>query len=179
MNTDMTTLTDLERLSEIALYDLTAPGLREELDDLARRSAERLDCAVGLVTILLDSAQVYIGAHGLPADDWMTQAGGTPAEWAFCLRVVRTGRPYVVTDAPADPRYAGNPLVELAGVRSYAGVPLIGSGGHVLGAHCVKDFLSRSRSYGEAELEVLRQGAEEALTVLSRYRDRHLLAGSC
>ncbi|GIH94154.1 NAD-dependent DNA ligase LigA [Planobispora siamensis] len=77
-----------------------------------------------LVTILLDSAQVYVGAHGLPADDWMTQAGGTPAEWAFCLQSVRTGRPYVVTDALADPRYAGNPLVELAGVRSYAGVPL-------------------------------------------------------
>ncbi|GIH99865.1 GAF domain-containing protein [Planobispora takensis] len=176
MNTDLTALTGLERLTEVASYDLADPGLRAALDTITRRTAERLGQPISLVTVLLDSVQLFAGTHGLP-DSWITELGGTPGEWAFCAEVVRSGRPYTVTDLSADPVQHDNPMVVVEGARSYAGVPLIAPGGQILGGHCVIGV--EPHEYGEADVEVLRETAGEIVRLLQRYRHTVPEAAAC
>ncbi|MBG0818591.1 GAF domain-containing protein [Planomonospora sp. ID82291] len=173
MNTDLSSLSGLARLTEISRYDLAAPELRTALDDVARRTAARLGQPISLVTVVLDTAELVVGSHG-PLG-WIAETGGAPAEWAFCAQLVRDGRPYVVPDLAADPVQHDNPVVFRDGARSYAGIPLVSANGHVLGGHCVVGV--EPRRYGEADLEVLRRGGEEALALLRRYRDGTAEAG--
>ncbi len=160
-------LTRLDRLREIAGYHLDDPRLREELDGICRHSAERLDHPVALVTIVLNDAQLFAGGYGL-GDGWAAQAGGTPAEWALCVELVRTGWPYLVPDLAGVPEYRNNPLYTVDGLRSYAGVPLVTPDGHVLGGHCVLD--TRPRRYGAGEVFYLRETASRVVEVLAGFR---------
>jgi GAF domain-containing protein len=152
------------RMHRLARYDIFDPGLRANLDRIATRSAERLGTAVSMVSVLLDSAQAIIGSHGLPGAGDELQ--GAPAEWSLCTNTVLGGRPYCLTDTTLDPRHAGNPFLTMAGLRSYAGVPLQDRG-HVLGAHCVIDVAPRH--FSDDDIAVLTEGAAAAMTELSRH----------
>jgi GAF domain-containing protein len=157
-----------ERIREIAGYDLFDPDLRTSLDAIAQRSAGLLESPVSLVSVVLDMSQFIIGSHGVAG--WVTDAQGTPAEWALCTHTVLAGEPYCVVDGLTDPRHADNPFLRMTGLRSYLGVPLIGRGGHALGAHCVID--ARPRIFTDMDLAVLTDGAEKSMKLLDAYRLR-------
>jgi GAF domain-containing protein len=157
-----------ERIREIAGYDLFDPDLRTSLDAIAQRSAGLLEAPVSLVSVVLDTSQFIIGSYGVAG--WVADAQGTPAEWALCTHTVLTGEPYCVVDGMTDPRHADNPFLRMTGLRSYLGVPLTGSGGHSLGAHCVID--ARPRIFSDVDLAVLNDGAEKAMKLLCAYRLR-------
>lgn len=159
---------DYARLAALAGYQLDSPQQRAELDAVAAGTAADLDMPISLVTVVLDSAQLFLGSSGVTG--WLAEAGGMPAEWAFCTNVVASGKPYVVNDAPHDPEHHDNPLVVMDGVTSYAGVPLVGPDGHVLGAHCV--ISSAPREFGCAEYDRLRDGAASAIAIMERFRGR-------
>jgi GAF domain-containing protein len=150
------------RMRALARYDLLGPALPARLDPICARTAERLNAPVSLISVILDSAQFILGSHGLPA--WVSQSQGIPAEWAMCTHTVLAGAPYCVSDATADPVHADNPLLPAEGLRSYAGVPLTDGDGHVLGAHCVLD--TAARTFTDQDLEVLHEGAREAMQSL-------------
>jgi GAF domain-containing protein len=155
-----------ERIREIAGYDLYDPELRAGLDAVAERSATLLEAPASLVSVLLDTSQFILGSYGLSG--WVAEAGGTPAEWAMCTHTVLAGEPYCVVDGTTDPRHADNPFLRMTGLRSYLGVPLIGSGGHTLGAHCVVD--ARPRIFTDVDLAVLTDGAEKVMKLLGEHR---------
>ncbi len=160
-------LTDLRRIAAIGAYDLDAPGLRATLDQFAQRAAERLDVRTGLVSIVLDTAQFLAGTYGVEGS-WFAESDGTPIEWAFCASVVRTGQPYLVTDATVDELQHDNPLVTIDGIRSYAGAPLIDPDGLVLGSCCAigdtpRDFVAEEI----ADLQLL---AAEIVAELEQHR---------
>jgi GAF domain-containing protein len=157
-----------ERIREIAGYDLFDPDLRTSLDAIAQRSAGLLESPVSLVSVVLDMSQFIIGSHGVAG--WVADAQGTPAEWALCTHTVLAGEPYCVVDGLTDPRHADNPFLRMTGLRSYLGVPLIGRGGHALGAHCVID--ARPRIFTDMDLAVLTDGAEKSMKLLDAYRLR-------
>jgi GAF domain-containing protein len=159
-------LGDPGRMRHLAAYDLLHPALREHLDRIATRSAHRLHAPVSMASILLDSAQLIIGRHGLPATGDDLQ--GTPAEWAMCTHTLLAGSPFCLTDNTADARHADNPLLAMTGLRSYAGVPLRDDSGHVLGAHCVLD--ATPRHFTEQDIAVLTEGAAEIMQILDRHR---------
>jgi len=52
-----------------------------------------------------------------------------------------------------------NPLVEMEGIRCYAGVPMVSSRGHVLGNFCVKG--KEERSFNEKQIKRLKEMAGE------------------
>ncbi|WP_229068256.1 GAF domain-containing protein [Actinoplanes sp. DH11] len=154
-----------DRYEILAAIDLDDPELRRHLDRVAARTAERLGQPIALVSMVLDTAQVFPGSYGLTG--WLAEMAGTPIEWSFCVNAVRTGAAYVVPDATADAEQADNPLVTVDGVRSYAGVPIVIDGA-VLGAHCV---LGRdSHDFTDADLAELRRSAEEISELLQSYR---------
>jgi GAF domain-containing protein len=149
-------LPDPARSAAIDELDLFRPETRRRLDAAASRAAGRLGTAVGLVTVILDGAQAFAGSHGLSG--WMLQSGGTPVEWALCATTVRTREPLVIPDSAADVLHRTNPLVEKDGLASYAGVPLITSGGHVVGGLCVVD--GAAHTFTEADVAELRTLAD-------------------
>ena len=56
---------------------------------------------------------------------------------AFCAHTILSDEPFVLEDATTDPVFRSHPKVQ-DGVRFYAGAPLIGPGGHRIGALCVR-----------------------------------------
>lgn len=169
----MPVLTDLDdpirnpdRLRAIARFDLSDATLGTQLSELARVTAESLGRPMGLITIVLDSAQLFAGRHGL--DHWLGETPGTPIEWSFCANVVRRGCEYVVPDALVDAEQRDNPLVAIDGIRSYAGVPISSDDGHVIGAACVLDRQPFTPS--PDAVEQLRWSAVTALALLEERR---------
>lgn len=160
------TLSDLDRLTEISRYDFTDPRLRAALDAIATRTAELLEQPISLITILLDNAQIFIGSHGLQG--WPGEVGGTPAEWSFCARMVETHQPYAIGDATHDPRQHDNPLVTMDGIRSYAGAPLIAEEGQVIGGHCVLG--AAEHRFTEEDIAYLRGAADRIMEVMKPFR---------
>lgn len=155
-----------ERMRRIAAYDLFDSGLRERLDAVARDTADRLRAPVSLVSVVLDSAQLMLGMHGVPG--WVGEVRGAPAEWALCTQTVLGAEPYLVPDSTDDVLQADNPFVTMAGLRSYAGVPLRDDGGQVLGAHCIIDLVPRV--FTDHDIAVLDEGAAQSMRILARYR---------
>jgi PAS domain S-box-containing protein len=155
------------RLAALARYDLSDPSLRGRLDELARRTATRLGTPAGMVSIVLDGAQLFVGAHGLTG--WLEQVRGTPAEWSFCAHGVLGESPvYVVDEAANHPVHAGGPLVTAEGVRAYAGAQIVGPGGAVLGMHCVVDAVPRV--FSREDILELRRTAAQIGALLEAYQ---------
>ncbi len=86
----------------------------------------------------------------------------------MCTHTVLANRAYSITDGTRDPRHADNPFLAMTRLRSYLGVPLIGEGGHTLGAHCVIDV--RPRVFTEVDTAALTEAAEKAMRLLDAYR---------
>ena len=159
-------LGDPERIRQIAEYDLFDPALHTAMDAIAERSATLLEAPVSLVSIVLDISQFVLGSYGVSG--WVAAAQGVPAEWAMCTHTVLAGEPYCVVDRRDDPRHTGNPFLEMTGLRSYLGVPLLGGAGHVLGAHCVID--ARRRIFTDVDLAVLTDSSEQVMQLLEGVR---------
>jgi GAF domain-containing protein len=153
------------RMRRLAAYDLFNPGLSAELDALAARTAQRLHAPISLVSVVLDSSQCILGAHGIAG--WVADTRGIPAEWAICAHTVLTGAPYCVSDVASAPRHRENPLVAMTGLHAYAGVPLTDRTGQHLGAHCVLDDVPRE--FTADDLDVLTEGAVGAMHILNKY----------
>ncbi len=164
---DMQALANLDRIRAIAAYDLFNPQLQEQLDDICRRTATRVGTPTSMVSIVLDTAQYFAGAHGLAG--WIAASRGTPLEWAFCAHAVLSGqRTYVVPDATAHPAHADSPLVTGEGTRAYAGVPITAPDGQILGMHCVTT--TSPRPFTDDDLAALREATDEILDILAAYR---------
>lgn len=152
-------LHDEARLEEIARLDIASDEVDEILNDIAAEAAEEFDLPIGLVSIVLDQAQVFAGSHGL--EGWIKESNGTPVEWSFCANSVESGNPLIVEDAEKNEMVKDNPLVTNDGIKCYAGVPLITSNGHNLGNFCV--IGSEDRSFDEQEIERLKEYAAKAV----------------
>jgi GAF domain-containing protein len=152
-------LKDLERLREIADLDLDSPEVDEILDAIVREAAESLDLPIGVVSIVMDEAQYFKAMHGVGG--WMGAARGSPVEWSFCRNVVTQGSEFVVENALEQDIMKDSPIVQLEGIRCYAGIPLTTSRGNVVGSFCVQG--REERSFSEADLEALRGFAARAM----------------
>ncbi|MDQ2757295.1 MAG: GAF domain-containing protein [Actinomycetota bacterium] len=161
-------VTDVDRLVAIGRYDFDSPPLKAALVRFAKEAADLMGLPIGLVSIVLGDTQFFAGSYGIDGT-WMADTGGTPVEWSFCANVVRTGDPYLVEDAETDPFQFDNPLVLLDGIRSYVGVPLVTSSGHVLGTCCT--IGNTMREFADTEITALQAISRRIVDEL----DRHLV----
>ncbi|WP_244171142.1 PAS domain S-box protein [Xanthomonas populi] len=135
-----------------------------EFDDIAWLAAHITGAPMALVSLLDADRQWFKARCG-------TDVEGTPRSASFCSYAVMGTELLEVPDAEADPRFARNPLVMAApGIRSYAGVPLIGREGYAYGTLCT--LSTKSRVLDESQKQALIRLARQAVSQLEARRDR-------
>jgi diguanylate cyclase len=158
----------LKALQQLAVLDTPA---EVAFDALARAAAALCGVPIAMVSLVDADRQWFKARVGL---DSLRE---TPREQAFCAHTILQSEVFEVTDAQADPRFAGNPLVTgQQGIRFYAGAPVTLPGGAAVGTVCVIDRVPRQLD--ERQRAVLAELAHAASALLQARRDAHTLARS-
>ena len=160
----------MERLRELGVGDSPVA----EFDEFARELARITSAPYAMVNFIDEHRQYFAGLY-TPAADNTVALGPVRAEPAmrpgrvmardhgYCPHVVVRRKALVLEDVCDYPRFAGNPVVDEIGIRSYLGAPLIDKTGTTLGTVCVVD--QEPRPWG-------RQGLETIKTMAGRLVDR-------
>ncbi len=153
---------DALRLRILRDLEILDTSDEEEFDDLTGMAARLFDVPVALITLIDEDRQ------------WAKSRFGEfpqtiPRKESFCDQTIRKNDLLVVPDAPADPRFSRLPIVAGgAGIRFYAGAPLITREGEAVGALCVLDTKSRQAT-GDMR-RFLRALARQAVLLLETRR---------
>ncbi|MFF0448843.1 GAF domain-containing protein [Streptomyces sp. NPDC004609] len=168
----------VRRLRELGFGDRPDPVF----DEFAHRAARATRAPYGMVNFIDENRQFFAGLH-TPAgthsgSDLSTSAAAAAArgtgrvlsrDRGFCPHVIVRRKALVLEDVCDYPRFAGNPVVDEIGVRSYLGAPLIDRAGIALGTICVVD--TEPRPWGRAGLETIKSLAGELVERIHRRED--------
>ena len=141
---------DEGRLDALARTGLLDSAPAPSFDRLTRLASRVLDAPVALVSLVDRDRQFFKSCVGLP-EPW-SSSRETPLSHSVCQHVVISRRPLVVRDLREDPELRDNLAVPDLGVIAYLGIPLITSGGAVLGSLCVIDGRPRDWTSEEVAL---------------------------
>ncbi|GII24120.1 GAF domain-containing protein [Planosporangium mesophilum] len=162
------------RLRELGVGDQPDP----EFDEFASKLAQITGAPYAMVNFISADHQYFAGLHTPPAGQASANpavtAGGEPGrvmapDHGYCPHVVVRRKALVLDDVCDYPRFAGNPVVDQIGIRSYLGAPLIDDTGTTLGTICVVD--TEPRPWGREGLETIKALAAELMEHLNQ-RDR-------
>ncbi|MGW0705499.1 GAF domain-containing protein [Streptomyces sp. NPDC002643] len=132
-------------------------------DAFAGRLAEVASVPYAMVNFIDEHGQFFAGLHQPPGARGVAGALGGDRhlgrDHGFCPHVVVRRKALVLDDVRDYPRFAGNPVVDDHGVRSYLGAPLIDRTGIALGTVCVLDL--EPRPWGRAGLDTIKAMAAE------------------
>lgn len=150
------------RLLRMGLGERPDPAL----DAFAHHLAELVGAPYAMVNFVGERQQFFAGlrtpgpAPVVKADGSRPEFGRSlPRDHGFCPHVVVRRRALVLEDVRDYPRFAGNPVVDEYGMRSYLGAPLIDSAGLALGTVCVMD--AEPRPWGRSGLETIKSRAAD------------------
>ncbi|MGW4048590.1 GAF domain-containing protein [Streptomyces sp. NPDC004721] len=163
-----------ERLRRLGLGERPEPAL----DAYADRLAAFTRAPYAMVNFLGVEGHFFAGLHR-PERDVLTVDTGADGDGSrrelgrrlardhgFCPHVVVRRKALVLEDVSDYPRFAGNPIVDEFGIRSYLGAPLIDSTQMVLGTVCVVDV--EPRPWGREGLRTIKAAAAELAPRLER-----------
>jgi len=152
---------EADRLGELHRLRLFEVTREVEFDRIAQQASDLFETKIGLVSLVLDREQCFLGACGLTAPS-------TSRDIAFCAHALGSDEVLVVPDATLDPRFADNPLVTgPPHIRFYAGAPLCLSPDIRLGTLCIAD--PKARAFDERSRRRLAAMAETVIDLV-RYR---------
>jgi len=136
--------TRVDAVRDLGLLDTPPEERFDRVVRLARRLFEVSTVAVNLI----DADRLYVkSAVGFEAGQ------SVPRDVAFCPRTVDTQAALVVADAREDAAWADHPLVTGdPSIRFYAGTPLAGPNGEIVGALCMIDQQPRDMSPADRAL---------------------------
>lgn len=170
-------LTPVDRDALVRTRRLRTLGLGERadasfdnFDAFADRVAEVTEVPFSMVNFIDGNRQFFAGLHTPAGADKGSGLGATAAasgrgaryvalDRGYCPHVVARRKALVLEDVCDYPRFAGNPVVDEIGIRSYLGAPLIDRTGVALGAVCAVDTVPRS--WGRAGLDTIKSLAQE------------------
>ena len=137
----------LQALREYAILDTVS---EQEFDDVTALASCICGTPVSLISLIDENRQWFKSKCGFDVFETARCAG-------FYAQPLTETTTLIIEDVLCDPRFALNPLVlRYPKIRFYAGAPLIGPGGHVLGTLCVIDTEPRTLSAPQVEaLEAL------------------------
>ncbi|MFI2436275.1 GAF domain-containing protein [Streptomyces sp. NPDC018693] len=139
------------------------------LDGFADRLAELTGAPYAMVNFTGETEQFFAGLHTPEpaARRGKPELGRSlPRDHGYCPYVIARRRALALEDVRDYPRFAGNPIVDDHGVRSYLGAPLMDSAGAVMGTVCAADLTPRS--WGKSGLETIKACAAELAVEMER-----------
>ncbi|MFJ3715030.1 GAF domain-containing protein [Streptomyces sp. NPDC090057] len=150
------------RLRGLGLGERPEPALDAFADHLARLTG----APYAMVNFVGEDRQFFAGLR-TPATAPVVREDGSrpevgrvlPRDHGFCPHVVVRRKALVLEDVRDYPRFAGNPVVDEYGIRSYLGAPLLDSSGMALGTVCAADVAPRV--WGRSGLETIKSLAAE------------------
>lgn len=153
------------RAEVLRALGLTGPD--PELDAFALRLAQ--DARVPYAMVNIFGAEQQFFGLATPGEDSELPAVGRSMslDHGFCPEVVDKKKALVLPDVFASPRFAGNAVVDLIGIRTYAGAPLM-HGDTVLGTVCFVGPVEKSQTTGQASLQLIKQHRDEVMAFLYR-----------
>ena len=145
----------------------------EQFDAFARKIVESTGALAAMVNLVGDQRMYFAGmAARTDLDPGDPVFHGDPGremdlDHGFCPHVVARRKALVLDDVYAYPRFAGNPVVDEIGVRSYLGAPLIDDDGTVIGTVCAVDPSPHNgpehAGWGKQGLDTIKRVADEVL----------------
>jgi GAF domain-containing protein len=169
----------VQRMARLRVLGLGIQQPDQEFDEFAAKLAHITKAPYAMVNFVGDQGQYFAGLYtpaasqtsALHAAQVSTHAdpGREMAlDHGFCPHVVVRRKALVLDDVCDYPRFAGNPVVDKLGIRSYLGAPLIDRTGTALGTVCVVD--TEPRPWGRPGLTTIKTLAAE-LTELIHQRE--------
>ncbi|RNG37361.1 GAF domain-containing protein [Streptomyces botrytidirepellens] len=147
------------------LRSLGLTGADPDLDAFATQLAQDADAPYAMVNIF-GAEQQFFGLHTPGTEsDLPTVGRSMPLEHGFCPEVVDRKKALVLPDVFSSPRFAGNAVVDLIGIRTYAGAPLLHRG-TVLGTVCFVGPEQRDLSTGRGSLALIKQHRDNVMHFL-------------
>lgn len=128
------------------------------LTDIAKALFEVDSAAIGLIDAHSEQFLSCSGASFQTMD----------REETICTYTILEDQVTVIEDVAADPRFDTNEGLAAAGIRFYAGAPLVTDDGHAIGVFCVHD--SAPQSFSEQDRTLLISLAGEAMEQLELRR---------
>ena len=157
------------RLAAVRRYDILDTPPDGAFDRITGLAARLFGVPIAIVSVVDHDRIWFKSHHGLDVEQ-LDRAPG------LCASAILHDGPWVINDAPNDPRALANPLVAGDfGLKFYAGVPLQTADGHNLGTLCILDF--KPRELTPAESATLQDLAGMVLSELEvRLASRRALA---
>ncbi|HJR63684.1 MAG TPA: PAS domain S-box protein [Gemmatimonadaceae bacterium] len=140
-------MTDDARTQALRRTDLLDAPLSPEFDRLTRLIARTLRAPMALVSLVDSDRQFFAASTGL-SEPWRSRRE-TPLSHSICKHVVELGTTLAIEDTRQHPLVRDTLAVHELGVVAYAGSPLRGADGLVLGAVCALDVVPRAWSADE------------------------------
>ncbi|WAL65987.1 GAF domain-containing protein [Amycolatopsis cynarae] len=154
-----------------------------QFDEFAARLARITGAPYAMVNFIGDREQYFAGlytpsngAAGATLEAIQASAHNDPGremdlDHGFCPHVVVRRKALVLDDVCEYPRFAGNPVVDKIGIRSYLGAPLIDDRtGTALGTVCV--VATEPRPWGRQGLETIKAMAGELMQLIHEREDQ-------
>lgn len=169
------------RLRRLGLGERTDTSF-DSFDAFADRVAEVTATPFSMVNFIDENRQFFAGLHTPAGTREGSGLGAVAAgsgrgirhlarDHGYCPHVLVRRKALVLEDVCDYPRFAGNPVVDDMGIRSYLGAPLIDRTGVALGTVCAVDTVPRP--WGRAGLDTIKLLARELVGQIDR-RDGRL-----
>jgi diguanylate cyclase (GGDEF)-like protein len=171
------------RLGALHALNLLDTEPEERFDRITRLAQRVFDTPMASFTLVDSDRQWFKSTVGIGGKEDSLETG-------FCPHAILDPETTVIEDARLDERFHDNPLVTGdPNIRFYAGHPVAGPGGEVLGTLCVIDDKPRARAdfdtealrefaaMVEAEVSSLSLAIGDGLTGLSNRRGFEMLGG--
>ncbi|AKA07085.1 GAF domain-containing protein [Streptomyces noursei] len=152
------------RLRELGIGKNPLPAF----DDFARKLARTTNTPFAMVNFIDEHEQYFAGLYAPDLDTSLELGPAPPSgrpervmarDHGYCPYVVVRRKALVLEDVCDYPRFAGNPVVDGLGIRTYLGAPLIDRTGTTLGTVCVVD--REPRPWGREGLHTIKAFAAE------------------
>jgi len=161
-----------QRLAAVRAVQWLETAADENFDRICRLAAAYFNVPTVLVSLVEKDRQWFAARIGFPRPQ-------TPINQSFCAHTIRQTGVMQVVDACLDPRFMANELVTVeAGIRFYAGAPLVTRDGYAIGSLCIIDKLPHQLSH--AETLVLQDLAEMVISQIEHRQQtnmRHAASG--
>jgi PAS domain S-box-containing protein len=133
------------RVGALRSYRILDTPAEERFDDLARLAAYISGTPIGLIGLIDSSREWFKSTVGWDVSE-------IPREVSFGTYAILQPDVLIVSDTLKDERFVTNQLVTRAGVRFYAGAPLLTPEGYALGTLCVMDHVPRALTEGQGRI---------------------------